>query len=75
MCKINGDVVFTFTQPVMLQSFINDFSLPKRVSNTSVMPGKTLKKATEEAVDPPEETKYSRKSVGKFIHMMIYSCP
>ena len=57
--KINGDDCFTFTQPVMLQSFRNEFALPKRVPISSAMAGKTLSK-TEEDVDTPEETSYIR---------------
>ena len=45
-CNTNLYYGFTFTQPVMLQIFINDFSLPKQVPTTNYMPVKTLTKST-----------------------------
>ena len=74
-CNINGDDGFTFTQSVMLKSFRNDSSLPKRVPNTTLMSGKTLTKSTEEDIEPPEEMTYFCKEVGKLIYMMIWSRP
>ena len=43
-CKINVDDGFTFTQLVILQSFRDDFSLPKQVPTTLAIatPVKTL---------------------------------
>ena len=56
VCKINGYYGFTFTQPVMLQIFSNEFYLIKKVPTTPEMPGKTLTKATEEDVYLYKET-------------------
>ena len=39
--------VFTFTQPVMLQSFKDEFDLPTQAPNTPGETGKTLSKANE----------------------------
>ena len=39
--------VLTFTQPVMLQSFKDEFDLPTLEPNTPVETGKTLSKANE----------------------------
>ena len=60
---------------MILQSFGDEFSLPKRVTVTPGMPGNTLKKATEEDVQPPEETTYFHKGVGKLIHIIRWSMP
>ena len=53
-CNINVDDGFNFTYPVMLQVFKDEFSLPKLVSNTPEITGKTLTKSTGEDVDPPK---------------------
>ena len=52
-CNINGEYGFTFTQTVMLQSFGDEFSLPKIVTAKPVIPGNILRKATEDDVQPP----------------------
>ena len=44
--NINGDYVFTFTQLMMLQSFRDEFDLPKLFPNTPAIPGKKLTKYT-----------------------------
>ena len=54
--KINRNCGFIFTHSVMLQSFSDDFSFPRWVPNTPVIPVNILMKAMEEDVDPPEET-------------------
>ena len=69
-CNINGEDGFNFTQPVMLQRIRNEFSVPKQVPTTPEIPVKTPIQATEEDVDPPKETTYLCKGVGKLIHMM-----
>ena len=73
--SMDGDDGFAFTQSVMLQSFSNYFSLPKRVPNTTLMSGKTLTKSMEEDVETPEEMTYFCKVVGKLIYVMIWSRP
>ena len=47
---------FTFMQPVMLQSFKDEFELPTRAQNTPGEPGNTLSKAKEGESVSPEET-------------------
>ena len=66
---------FTYTQPVMLQSFSDEFDLPTRVPITPGDPGKTLSKAKEGETVSPEETTYYRRGVGKLLHMMRWSRP
>ena len=61
--KINVDDGFTFTQTVMFQSFGDEFSLPKIVTATPLIPGNKLRKATEDDFQPPEETTYFHKVV------------
>ena len=53
-CKIwREEGIFTFTQPVMLQSFKDEFDLPTRAPNTPGEPGNSLNKAKEsESVSP-----------------------
>ena len=47
-CKIwREEGSFTCTQPVMLQSFKDNFDLPTRATNTPGEPGKTLIKSKE----------------------------
>ena len=54
--KINRYYGSTFTQPVMLQIFSDEFALPNRVPTTPTITGNILKKATEVDVKLPEET-------------------
>ena len=70
-CKINRHDGFL----VMLQSFSNDFAFLKRVPTEFKMPGKTLKKSTEEDIDPPEERIYFLNNVGKLVHIIRWSRP
>ena len=58
---------------MILQSFSDEFSLPKQVTVAPVIPKNTLKKATEENFHPPQETTYFHKGVGKLIHIMRWS--
>ena len=67
--------VLTFTQPVMLQSFKDEFDLPTLEPNTPLEPGKILIKAKEGESVPPEEITYYHKGTGKLLHMMRWSRP
>lgn len=81
-CKIdrsedtNGIGEFKFTQPVMLQSFEDEFDLSDGTANdTPGEPGKTLPVATEEEMVEPGKLTYYRSGVGKLLHMMRWSRP
>lgn len=74
-CKISRNDGFTFTQPVMLQSFKDEFDLPDRDQKVPALAGVTLTKATDENELSPKETTYFRKGVGKLLHMMRWSRP
>ena len=75
-CKIGREEgSFMFTQPVMLQSFKDEFDLTTRAPHTPGEPGKTLSKANEGESVSPEETKYYCKGTGKLINMMRWSRP
>ena len=75
-CKIEKrDGSFKFTQPVMVQSFEDEFELPNNNPVTPGEPGDTLCKATDAESLGKEETTYYRKGVGKLLHMMRWSRP
>ena len=64
-----------FTQLVLLQSFDDEFDLPKRKFNTPAVAGTVLIPGNaEEVLTGAEATKY-RSGVGKLMHMMQYSRP
>lgn len=64
-----------FTQPVLLQSFSDEFEMPSRKYNTPASAGTVLIPGTEaERLSAKEATKY-RSGVGKLMHMMQYSRP
>ena len=75
-CKIERtDTTIKFTQPVLLQSFEDEFDLPNTNYNTPAVPGSVLTKCTDEnALSSEEQTKF-RSAVGKIMHMMQYSRP
>ena len=75
-CKIERDGrTLKFTQPVLLQSFSDEFELPSRRYNTPAAAGTVLIPGTEaELLNGMETTKY-RSGVGKLMHMMQYSRP
>jgi hypothetical protein len=63
------------TQPVLLQSFDDEFDLSGvRVTGTPAPPGSVLTDTDEVKVDADEHYTY-RKGVGKMIHMTKYSRP
>jgi len=74
-CKISREDGFTFTQPVMLQSFKDEFDLPEREQRVPALAGMPLTKATDDNELCPAETTYFRKGVGKLLHMTRWSKP
>ena len=76
-CKIDkSESGIRFTQPVMLQSFEDEFNLENvRETVTPADPGSTLPKVDDDTdVDPKLQT-YFRSGVGKLLHMMRWSRP
>ena len=75
-CKIGREKgSFTFMQPVMLQSFKDEFDFPTRAPNDPGEPGKTLSKAKDGESVSPEETTYYIKITGKLLHIISCSRP
>ena len=75
-CKIGREEgSFTFMQPVMMQSFKDEFDLPTWAPNTPGEPRKNLSKAKESESVSPEETTYYCKGNGKLLHMMRWLRP
>jgi hypothetical protein len=78
-CKVKrnyDDRSIKMTQPVMLQSFTDEFELPAGpVPNTPATPGNALMRAKpEDCVSDAEQFKY-RSGIGKLLHMMRWSRP
>ena len=75
-CKITrDDKSIKFTQPVLLQSFKDEFELPNRNYETPGEPGKVLTKVIEGTeVDNKMQTEF-RSGVGKLLHLMRWSRP
>ena len=78
-CKINHNKeerAMKITQPVMIQSFEDEFDLPGGAApNTPAVAGSILVKGEAEDNMPlPEQTTY-RSGVGKLLHMMWWSRP
>ena len=64
-----------FTQPVLLQSYEDEFDLPKGSFKTPAEPGKVLEECVENhEIDKERQTKF-RSAVGKLLHMMRWSRP
>ena len=63
------------TQPVLLQSYSDEFHLPGSPPNTPAEPGQVLMPGdAESTLNAAEQTEY-RKGVGKLLHMMRWSRP
>ena len=73
-CKLERDTnKLKFTQPVLMQSFVDEFNLLEGL--TPAEPGMVLMKAKEdEAIDAATQSMYWS-GVGKLIHMMKWSRP
>jgi hypothetical protein len=73
-CKVDYDRekrVLKLSQPVLVQSFEDEFELPSEEFVTPAAPGESLCKG-EPVLGPIEHGKY-RKGVGKLIHLAKYS--
>ena len=77
-CKISYDKKeksLKFTQPVLLQSFKDEFDLPGKPPVTLAEAGQVLVKVdSKNAISVQEQSKY-RSGVGKLLHMMRWSRP
>jgi len=76
-CKITriGKSALKITQPVIIQSFSDEFDLPNRGCLAPERMGNVLTKADEsDLLGLKEHTKY-RSGVGKMMHVMQYSFP
>ena len=78
-CKVDRnfeDGTIKFTQPVMIQSFSDEFELPEgKAPNTPATPGQFLVKGDDATnLKQEQQTKY-RSGVGKLLHMMRWSRP
>ena len=77
-CKIDKDSdqkKIKFTQPVLIQSFYDEFSLADRQYKTPAEAGKVLSKCEEgQELSRSDQTKF-RSGVGKLLHLMRWSRP
>lgn len=77
-CKIDYNrekQTMKFTQPVLLQSFNDEFILPDEIYNTPAAPDSTLQVVPDGAlIDEESQTTY-RSGVGKLLHLMRWSRP
>ena len=77
-CKVEWNTEkrsIKFTQPVLLQSYEDEFELPKGTFKTPAEPGKVLEECVENhEIDDERQSKY-RSAVGKLLHMMRWSRP
>ena len=63
------------TQPVLMQSFKDEFDLPDTKHRTPAIPGSVLRKPEDhEIVSPTDKSKY-RAGVRKLLHMMKWTRP
>lgn len=79
-CKVDYDKVersMKLTQPVMIQSFVDEFELPTDgpVPYTPAETGQVLGKGNESTKMPIDRQKKYRSGVGKLLHMMRWSRP
>ena len=77
-CKIErnwNERYLRFTQPVMIQSFSDEFNIEKNKAKTPAEPGQVLLKCDEKnKMSDKDQTTY-RSGVGKLLHMMRWSRP
>ena len=75
-CKIEqGNGYFKFTQPVMLQSFDDEFETTDKKPNTPAEAGTVLVKCNDGATVGKQRHTYFQKGVGKLLHMTRWSRP
>jgi hypothetical protein len=73
-CKVERDKdSIKLTQPVLLQSFVDEFDLQPTEAQTPAPAGEVLQKV-EEVMSDQEQFKY-RSGVGKLLHLMKWSRP
>jgi hypothetical protein len=77
-CKVErGDGYLRLTQPVLLQSFEDEFDIPNmKIPNTPAVPGQVLRSAASETalMDSQMQSKF-RSGTGKLLHLMKWSRP
>eukprot|EP00957_Ditylum_brightwellii_P068178 5175401-Ditylum_brightwellii.AAC.1 len=81
-CKVDRDNTdgecgsLRFTQSAMIQSFEDEFDLPKgKAPVTAGEPGQILKRGYPDDEMSASGKKYYQKGTGKLLHMMRWSCP
>jgi hypothetical protein len=77
-CKLEMDKEHRWmkiTQPVVLQSFQDEFTLPKERYTTPAAPGTSLQVIPEGTNIPQEKQSIFCKAVGKLLHVMRWSRP
>jgi hypothetical protein len=77
-CKLDIDKDkqwMKFTQPVILQSFKDEFELPTERFTTPAAPGTALQVVPDGKVIEPSRQSLYRKAVGKLLHVMRWSRP
>jgi hypothetical protein len=78
-CKVDRDWekgTLKLTQPVLLQSFTDEFELPEgNCPNTPAVPGDVLRKGEPEDEVPHALQATYRSGVGKLLHMMKWTRP
>jgi hypothetical protein len=77
-CKISrseDNKTLKFTQPVLLQSYKDEFELPSTTFKIPAEPKQVLVKCEEGAELDPVNQKVFRSGVGKLMHMMRWSRP
>jgi hypothetical protein len=78
-CKVDYDQeagIMKLTQPVMIQSFKDEFDLPEgKASNTPAIPGTVMSEGElQNQVNAKTQSLY-RSGIGKLLHMMRWTRP
>lgn len=77
-CKVNVDReknTMKITQPVLLQSFKDEFDLPTKSYDIPAEPRKVLNLSNKGDILGPQDQEKYRSGVGKLLHLMRWSCP
>ena len=75
-CKVErGDGWLRLTQPVLLNTFEDEFELPDNDPKFPATAGKVLVKGSEETTMSSQEQFKCRSGVGKLLHMMRWTRP